>query len=333
MQASDLHVVGVFNNPRRWKSRERLLREWLAHMRESGVTTTLVLHAFGERDHVLAEDDPALHGVRVVRVRGGADQELWIKEALQKVGVRSLPDDWRYVAVIDCDVRFERRDWPMETLHALQHHRVIQPWSHAVDLGPDRVPVPNEWGNHIDRSFAAAWVAGDVSEPARGYGVGQPQARTLLTNAEPDARQHYGYAWAFRRETWDGLGGLPDWIPTGAADYHAALAFSGGVSSWQDHFTDECRRRLRAYAELADQHVRQDIGVVSGLLMHGFHGSKQKRGYVTRDQILAESGFDPNRDLRWDWQGIPSLSGDNRVLRDGLRRMNTSRDEDSSDLG
>lgn len=333
MQPSDLHVVAVFNNPRRWKSRVRLLNEFLLHMRESGISLTLVDHAFGEREHAFAKDDLRLAGINHVQVRGGADQEIWLKEALQKVGVRTLPDSWRYLAIIDADVRFERRDWAMETLHMLQHHCLGQPWSHSIDLAPDRTPLANEWSYLIDRSFAAAWTAGDVVEPEPAYGVGQPQARTLLANQErADARQHYGYAWAFRRETWDAIGGLPDWIPTGAADYHASLAFGGSVSPYQDHFTEECRRRLRAYAELCDQHVKQDLGVVPGILIHGFHGSKQKRHYITRDQILAESKFDPNLDLRWDWQGIPSLARDNRILRDGLRRMNTVRDEDSADL-
>ena len=47
MRADLLHVVAVFSNPRRYKSREQLARAFIAHMRDSGVRLTFVEHAFG----------------------------------------------------------------------------------------------------------------------------------------------------------------------------------------------------------------------------------------------------------------------------------------------
>jgi hypothetical protein len=44
----------------------------------------------------------------------------------------------------------------------LQHYRVGQTWSHAMDLGPDGECVRNEWGSGVDRSFCAAWLDRDV---------------------------------------------------------------------------------------------------------------------------------------------------------------------------
>ncbi len=336
ISASDLHVVAVINNPRRWKSRIRLLREFIPHMLDGGVSLTLVDHAFGERDHAFAKGDPFLDHVNHVQVRGGADQELWIKEALQKAGIRTFPENWKYLALIDADIAFQRSDWAMETLHMLQHHQVGQPWSHAIDLGPDRTPLMNEWGNVIDRSFSAAYAAGEAHVPDEGYGYGQARSRALLAAApaakSPSKGQHYGFAWAFRREAWDGIGGLPDWLVTGSADYHSAMAFAGGRFRSDAYLSAGCTRRLDEFACRCDRFVRQDIGVVTGLIHHGFHGTKPKRNYMTRKDILAESRFDPDLHLTYDWQGIPSLAGDNRVLRDGLRRMNTLRDEDSADL-
>ena len=65
--------------------------------------------------------------------------------------------------------------------------------------------MTNEWGNDADRSFSAAWLAGDVSVPVAAYAgaAARPTSRALLNNsARKDYRQHYGFAWAFRRETW-----------------------------------------------------------------------------------------------------------------------------------
>lgn len=332
LSARDLHVVSVINNPRRWRSRIRLLREFVGHMKEQGVSLTLVDHAFGEREWNIDPADPILDGVNVVRVRGGSGQEIWLKEALINLGVRSLPHEWKYVAWIDADILFQRRDFAIETIHALQHHRVVQPWSHAVDLGPDGAPVENEWGTTLDRGFAAAWVAGDIDEPREGYGIGQKQSRWLIPSKEQkDWRQHYGFAWATRRDVWDGIGGMPDWLITGAADFFMAYAFAGQIPPTSDYTSPGCERRLRSFARKCDEHVRQDIGVVPGLIHHGWHGKKVRRNYMVRKDLIIESGYDPDVDLTYDWQGLPSLMSDNRVLRDGLRRMNTLRNEDSDD--
>jgi hypothetical protein len=263
-------------------------------------------------------------------VRGGANQELWIKEALIKIGVRTLPQDWKYLAWIDADVSFVRKDWATETIHMLQHYRVGQPWSHSIDLGPNGEVMRNEWGNDADRSFCAAWVAGDVEVPVDGYGMAKAAySRALLqTREKKDYRQHYGYAWAMRREAWDGIGGLPDWLVTGSADFHSALAFAGKLSTSEAYISEGATRRLREYALRCDEHIRQDVGVVHGTLIHGFHGAKRNRVYLSRKDILTESQFDPDRDLTYDWQGIPSLAGDNRLLRDGLRRLHVIRNED-----
>ena len=326
MHADLLHVVAVYSNPRRYASRERLARAFIAHMVSSGVRLTFVEHAFGARPYVFAPQD----GWQLVQVRGGANQELWIKEALQKIGVRALPPDWQYLALIDADITFTRPDWAAETVHMLQHYRVGQSWSHSVDMGPNGEVLRNEWGNDADRSFSAAWVAGDIDVPGADYG--HCPSRALLKPGKKDWRQHYGYAWAFRRETWDGIGGLPDWLVTGSADYHAALAFAGKRDKSEAYISPGATRRLAEFWRRCDEHVRQDIGCVPGTILHGFHGAKRNRVYLSRRDILTESRFDPDRDLTTDWQGIPSLAGDNRSLRDGLRRLMVIRNEDSIDL-
>jgi hypothetical protein len=333
MRPDLLHVVAVYSNPRRYASRERLARAFIAQMVASGVRLTFVEHAFGERPYVF-QPEP---GFVLIQVRGGANQELWIKEALQKIGVRTLPQDWQYLALIDADISFTRPDWAAETVHMLQHHRVGQPWSHSVDLGPNGEVMRNEWGNDADRSFSAAWAAGDVAVGAADYAppgqAARAPSRALLTNpAQKDWRQHYGYAWAFRRETWDGIGGLPDWLVTGSADYHSALAFAGKLDKSEAYISPGATRRLREFWQRCDAHVRQDIGCVPGTILHGFHGPKRNRVYLARKDILIESAFDPDADLTTDWQGIPSLAGDNRLLRDGLRRLMVVRNEDSIEV-
>ena len=336
MRADLLHVVAVYSNPRRFASRLRLLQEFIPNMLETGVNLTIVTHAFGERPFDLDRDDPALRHVNLIEVRGGADQELWIKEALINIGVRHLPDDWRYLAWVDADIRFVNdkgaANWAAETVHMLQHNIVGQPWSHSVDLGPKGEVMTNEWGKDADRSFAAAFRAGDIVIQADSYGS-KPLSKAMTTlgknpEAKPDRRQHYGYAWAIRRDGWNGIGGLPDWFITGSADYHTSMAFAGRRIKSAAYTSPGAVRRLNELYDRCDRVIRQDVGVVPGTVLHGFHGNKKLRYYLDRKDILIESGYDPDRDLTHDWQGIPSLTGDNRLLRDGLRRLFTLRNED-----
>ena len=124
MRPDLLHVVAVYSNPRRYLSREQLARLFIAHMIASGVRLTFVEHAFGERAFAFDPVQAVRGGWTLVQVRGGANQELWIKEALQKVGIRHLPANWEYLALIDADITFAKADWASETVHMLQHHRL-----------------------------------------------------------------------------------------------------------------------------------------------------------------------------------------------------------------
>jgi hypothetical protein len=335
MKSSDLHVVGVFSNLRNWRTRVRLLRRWVSHMRDCGVSLTLVEHAVGERDFVFSHDSDEMKDVNYYQITGDARHENWLKEGLVKYGVSRLPAGAKYLAVIDSDVFFQRADWAVATIDLLQIHRVVQPWSYCLDLGPDQNPIPDESGQLLNRSFCAAWVAGDVKVTANDYGVGRPTGSWMRNQeAGKDTRQHYGYAWAFRLETWNDFGGFPDWIPTGAADYFSALAFAGKLSvSEKAYDSPAYLRRLRVFANLCDQHVKQDLGVLPGLLSHGFHGTKKNRIYLDRGGLLTEANFDPDVDIGYDRHGLPFLVSDNRLLRDGLRRLSVIRNEDSEYVG
>lgn len=66
--------------------------------------------------------------------------------------------------------------------------------------------------------------------------------------------------------------------------------------------------------------------------MHTFHGSKTRRGYSSRDVILARHQFDPYRDIFPDAQGIWQFNPDKWELRDDIRRYLISRYEDDPNI-
>lgn len=290
-------------------------------MQDSGVHLVTVEVAYGQVPHHL-DGYPAGPLNTDVKLRGDRRHVYFIKEAACNVGFRHLPSDWKYAMWGDADIRFLRPDWVDQTKAMLQLHAVGQPWRCSIDLGPDWNVVDNEWGNAVDRSFCAAVHDGKY-DAKEGY---NPK----------DGRSHYGYAWAIRREVFDALGSLLNWVVVGASDYWMAFAFAGilrkRVYELWPTLSPGYRRRLLTYADLCDRHVKKNIGYVEGTVAHDHHGPKKSRGYLSRIAINQKANFDPDHDLVDDWQGLPAMTGENYILRDELLKYFKSRNEDSIEV-
>jgi hypothetical protein len=296
-----LHVVTALANPIRWRSRARLFRDFARHMRDSGVTLTVVECAYGDRPFEMADEPGIVH----VPVR--ARTLSWVKENLLNIGIGRLPQDWKYVAWIDADISFRRPDWASETVHALQQYDFVQPWSDCYDLGP--------CDEHLltHRSFCRRWID---REPL---------------GAGPYAFAHPGYAWAATRAALEQVGGLVETAALGAGDHHMALALAGKVAwSMPAGLSSGYRRPLDLWQDRAQLHVAGNIGYVPGTIEHRWHGDKVKRAYVDRWRILIEHGFDPQTDLKRNVWGVFELACNKPALRRDIDAYFRSRDEDSN---
>jgi hypothetical protein len=339
MQLNSLNVVAAYSNHRRYNVRLKLFKEWLDFTLDSGVSITVVQHTLGERPHEINIDSvPNTKFINLVNLRGGPEYEIWLQYALYNVGFSRLPENAKYTCWQDTDIRHQNRSWVMDTLHMLQHHKVGQTWTHSVDLGPDGNIIPNDWGNEVDRSFCAAFLAGDV-DPGNGPYSPKMSKALLDNNRKKDYRSHTGFSWAGRLETIRQVARLPDWLIAGSSDYHMAHGFAGTLRQMvEDNIAKNARyttpyfRKLKEFSILCDNFVKQDIGCVSGTITHGWHGSKKLRYYGTREDILAESQFNPDIDIAYDYNSLPRLCSDNVLLRDGLRRYGRMRNEDSIDV-
>ena len=313
MRADLLHVVTAVANPIRWKSRINLYKDFEQHMLDSGVKLTTVECTYGDRPHTLG-DSPH---VNYVKVHASGHHLVWNKEPLLNVGISRIPDA-KYIATIDADVMFRRADWAAETVHALQHYHVVQPWSDCYDLGPN--------GEHMQthRSFCRLWHERKplVQGPAYPYGDG--------TNAFG----HPGYAWAWTRQALDWAGGLIETAALGAADHHMALGMLNRVHDSIHHgMTEGYKAPLYLWQERAFKHIQGAIGYVPGSIEHFWHGSKDKRAYISRWDILAKHGFDPATDLKKNTYGVLELAGNKPELTHDVDAYFRSRDEDSNTLG
>jgi hypothetical protein len=307
MHADRLHVVAARSNPKRFNNPDTIYKDWVEHMLDSGVNLTVVEEQYGERPFVAS-----LPHVNHIGVRGHT--MLWTKENLLNIGIARLPHDWNYVATIDSDTFFRRKDWAAETVHALQLYDVVQPWRDCYNLGPN--------GEHVQlhRSFASMW---HERQPI----MQGPGAKTEY----PVAFAHPGYAWAYKRSTVDYMGGLLDTCVLGAADHHMALAFIGRVKdSIHQGTTEGYKRPLYQFQERVMHHIRGNMGYLPGTIEHQWHGKARDRKYIDRWDILVKHAFDPYTDLKRNSWGVLELVGNKPELRHDIDRYFESRNEDSN---
>lgn len=345
-----LYVVTTISNPIRYKTRWKHYERFKDYVKRSGAILITVEAAFGERHHALAQGEtqhkvplygraptkPAeYHRARsenpheYIQVR--TQSELWHKENLLNIGISRLPPDWKYVAWVDADVEFVRPNWVGETIHQLQHYQLVQMFNVAQDVGPRYSPI-----GQPAQGFVSCYIKGVPRPPSHtlggyygGYYVpGMPEGPILW---------HPGYAWAARREAIDALGGLIDFAIMGAADNHMAHALIGEVDdSIHEGMHPAYKERLREWQYRADTYIRRNIGYVSGMLTHFWHGRKVDRRYWDRWKVLVNNQFNPNTDIKYDWQGVLQLVDRNETrsiaLRDASRAYFRARNEDSIDL-
>jgi hypothetical protein len=308
---SPLHVVTCIGNPVRWKSRIDLYKAFEAHMLESGAKLTTVECAYGERDFEIPTNERVNH----VKVRASGRNMSWNKESLLNIGISRIPEA-KYIATIDADVRFRNRNWVDETLHALQHFHVVQPWTSCYDLGP------NDEHLAAHKSFAAL--------------VQQGKPVVQGPNAKPGGYEfgHPGYAWAWTRDALEWAGGLIEAAALGAADHHMAMALINKVDhSIHSGLSDAYKEACHLWQDRIFRHVQGRIGALAGTIEHGWHGNKTKRAYVSRWDILIKHGFDPMRDLKRNTFGVLELSGSKPLLSRDIHSYFASRDEDATTLG
>lgn len=314
MHAELLHVVCCISNPARYSSRIRLYRDFARHMKESGVVLYTVEAAFGDRPFEVTEAGNPRH----LQLR--TSTELWHKEQLLNLGVeRLVPADAEYIAFIDADVHFQRRDWAAETIHQLQHYDVVQCFSDALDLGPKGEVL----GTHQPRrSFCYQWHQLMLGRnPPVGPGSNYA------------AYWHPGYAWAMTHDAYDKLGGLLDICIVGSADYHMAVALIGKAHECiPEGVTADYADAIMVWSDNALQQIKRNIGYVDGTLLHAWHGKKTDRGYMSRVGILTRNRFSPTKHLLRDANGLYRLRDERGTLRDDLRFYFRSRNEDSIDL-
>lgn len=326
-----LYVVTPIFNPQRFLVRYELYRQFAKHVEESGAILVTVELALRDHPFEVTQAGNPYH----IQLR--TDHTMWFKEPLINVGIRHLPSDWEYVAWIDADTKFVREDWVQETIRLLQHHQLIQMWSQIQDLSPGFELLTNRhpYINSFMYNYARNYVPPVTTKKELVGSAQYPNAQ--LSRKQSSWYGPPGLAWAARREAIDHLGGLIDWAIVGSGDSYMASALIGTVETQlRRDYHPEYIGKFIAWQERAERYIRRNVGFMSGVCLHYWHGKKVNRRYIERNGILIRNKFNPNTDLKYDWQGLYQLCdhGDMRSikLRDELREYFSLRNEDSIDV-
>jgi hypothetical protein len=329
--SAPLHVITVVTNPQRFYSRYRLYRGFEKMCAEAGAVLTTIELAVRDRHHEITCHTNPNH----LQLR--SPDVLWHKENLLNVGVRHVLwryPDAEYFAWVDADVQFARPDWATETIQQLQIYRVVQMWSHAIDLGPELQPIAQ------CQSFCSSYLKDrSLLKPRSGVRRGKGlfaeriAGRDAYTKPQGPGLLHTGYAWAARRSALTDLGGFGDIGVLGSGDRHMAYALVGEVAhSIPGGLHPTYGAYWQEWQARAEQYVQRKVGVVPGTLLHYWHGAKRDRRYGDRWQILRQNAFDWTKDLKKDMQGVWQLTERNWQLRDDILGYFASRNEDEVSL-
>jgi len=316
--AEKLHVVTMISNPIDYHQRYHLFKAFETQMLQMGVVLWVVEVAYGEKSFVVTKSDNPQH----LQLRVGSDHRkgapIWLKEAAQELMVQRLPSNWKYVLFCDSDIVVQIPDWPERIIEQLQYHDVIQPWSHAQDLGPDGMPLNKK----PETSFCYNWYEAEDKDKLNwdhtkySGGVGHP-----------------GYCVAMRRDAYDKLGGLCSIAILGSGDRHLMYALVDKVEhSYHPNMHASYKHWLKTYQVRARHYIHRNIAYLPGLITHHWHGDKAGRQYSSRWQILVRNQFNPNLDLKKDSQGLITLTERNWRLRHDIMKYFEYRGEDGIDI-
>lgn len=218
---------------------------------------------------VIGDDEPEVIGSVVAR--GDERHLLWQKERLINLAIDRLPEHIRYVAWLDHDMVFEDDDWLQKSIDLLDSGvDAVQPFSHIdyLDLGRRVL--------YRRKAMTVQYLQGNADQTCPGA------------------------AWVTTRDLLRRTGGLYDRNIVGGGD---AVWFAGLTGHEMDFLgrqppkTQADARRWIAAIQ-ADGPAR--IANLDGRLWHLWHGDRKHRQYVSRDAILRQFDFDPQRHIEAD---------------------------------
>ena len=312
-----LWVITSYFNPIGYQRRRANYRAFRRHLNLPLAT----IEWSPDSNFELDDDEAEL----MVRVGGGS--LMWQKERLLNLLLPQLPAQCRYVAWVDCDVVFDRRDWGAAAIEALQTWPLIQLYDtarHTQQVELSRVDKIENWSE----------VGAEKTLP--GFASATMQNKLLAQQAPLQARvsvaigdSSNGFAWAAQRALLE-RHPFPDVWVAGGGDTALCFAAFGMPEGMvlQHGLSDAHRDHYLPLAHAFAQTVNGQVSYLQGTVHALWHGKIDQRGYKERHQFMARHGFDPSRFLQLAPSGVWQWTAAASALAEEVRNYFVRRNED-----
>ncbi len=208
-----------------------------------------------------------------------ADDLIWHKETLLNIAVTALPQEFKYIFIIDADVLFTNSSWMVDGVKALQKAKAIQPFEFCVHLEK----------NKLAPSFDVASHESTANDPKKRHPLMWRSFSSNVANNLPcsqdtcyDAHGHVGFAWGFQRQVLEECP-LFEKALIGGADHILAHAAAGQepheciVKSFTANLDEVLDWSKKFHAA-----TNGELGYAPGYLFHIWHGELAARQYLKR---------------------------------------------------
>lgn len=248
----DIAVLLAFYNPAGFK---RILNNilYIIHiLKEKKIPFYVAECVFDKAKPAIPDADLVVH----------SNSYMFYKEQLMNKLEKLVPAKYTKLVMLDGDIIFDSPDWIDQVSISLNTNDIIQPYNKACWLMP---------GNKIIRSWKYSY------------------AHALVKNIPIDSDNlhvyHPGFAWAFKRKTFNELGGF----------YPNAIIGNGDMLFTFNFFQDSIPEKwvtesLKTRITIEDwpayhanfKRVAPKLGIVDIRALHLFHGLTINRQYKTR---------------------------------------------------
>lgn len=235
---------------------------------------------------------------------------MFYKEQLLNKLEPLVPKEYTKLIFIDADILFDTPDWIDQISVALDQHDIVQPFNQATWLTPDNTRIRSK---------------------KMSYGYAIVTQKPINTFNMHDF--HPGFAWAFKRQTFQQIGGfftrsiigggditfVLNMFPTPVTDEVFYVAVEGHVGkliidAWKEYYENFKK-------------IAPTLGFLPNRALHLFHGVAANRQYVKRYHTISEvlKGT-------WDEEVLVNKDGlfefKNPVVTDTVHKYFKGRNED-----
>ena len=275
----------------------------------------------------------------VIHLTTSPSNTLWQKERMLNLAVARLPARCTKVAWIDADSFFTNERWVADTSALLDHQLVVQPFAFLVRL-PPAVDWIDPAAINVTTATAPGRPPGDVvavTQLYRGAGYvrvtqGRNAQKHYLLGNEEENIGHSGIAWCARRSFLSELGFYDKLIIGGGDNLFFQSVIGVFKKSMRENLSEHVRRQIESWASSVYNATKGSFGYTDGIAYTMFHGTRDKRSYRKRYEVLRDNDFDPRSDIALSDAGVWEWASDKPKLHSDVRAYFRSRKE-SDDVG